>query len=278
MRSMSTLILDGTKVRDFRMKKLQSRVAPMAIKPALAIIQVGKRPDSTAFINAKKAFAQKIGVPVLHIELSDSVSSKKVIETIEKLNRDKKIKGIIVQLPLPEKLDKDLIINTIYPTKDVDGLTTTNVKSWLEGNKKGIMPTTARGIRTLLQYYKISLEGKDVVVIGRSMLVGKPIASMCLSENATVTICHSKTKDLKKETIKADVVISATGHPHLIGPNHIKRGTVVIDVGIIRQKDCSLIGDVDFAKVSKKASAITPVPGGVGPMTVCSIFENLLDM
>lgn len=282
-----TLILNGRGTRDSLIPGLIQRVRMLSYVPTLAIIQVGDRPDSTAFIRAKKVFAAVIGIKERHIQTTESVSQDELVGIIKECNADKDIRGIIVQLPLPIGIDRDAVIDAIDPKKDVDALTAANIKRWVEGHENAIMPATARGIRTLLQRYKIELFGKKVTVVGRSMLVGKPVITMCLNENATVTVCHSKTPDLETETKSADVLIVAVGRPGLIQAAHVKKGQVVIDVGINKItgeklddeiEGTRLVGDVNFEKVSGKVAAITPVPGGVGPMTVFSLFENLLDL
>jgi methylenetetrahydrofolate dehydrogenase (NADP+)/methenyltetrahydrofolate cyclohydrolase len=284
---MSTTILSGRAIREALMPELMERVKSLAHLPTLAIIQVGDRADTTAFIAAKKAFAAKIGVKEKHIHLPERVSQSELIKTIEKCNADPQIRGIIVQLPLPLSIDRDAVIEAIDPKKDVDALTPKNVRRWMEGREDAIFPATARGVGELLRYYKIDLFGKKVTVVGRSMLVGKPIVSMCLNENATVTVCHSKTPDLALATKAADILIVAAGKPKLITADHVREGQVVIDVGINTAKGeklddelpgKKLTGDVDFDCVKDIVSAITPVPGGVGPMTVFALFENLVDL
>ncbi len=284
---MSATILSGLETREALLPGLIERVKNLSYVPTLAIIQVGNRPDSTSFIRAKKNFAKKIGITEKHIQVAETISQSELIEIVRKCNADKGIKGIIVQLPLPIEIDREAVIDTIDPAKDVDALTASSVKRWFEGREEAILPATARGIRTLLKQYKIDLFGKKVTVIGRSMLVGKPIITMCLNENATVTVCHSKTPDLARETSPADVLIVAAGRPGLVGAEHVRNGQVVVDVGIntVRGEKLDdevegtkLVGDVDFGPVSAKVGAITPVPGGVGPMTVFSLFENLLDL
>jgi len=321
---MPALILDGKKVRDLKLIELKhkveqfshasDRLSTRSSLPILAIIQVGDRPDSTSYIKAKKTFAQKIGIKIEHIHLLDvdvGISKKvlqdEVISAIKNLNANKAVTGIIVQLPLPEGIDRDLVINTIDPRKDADGLTAYNVERRLErGIAAGtaailssnvVLPATARGVRELLAHYKIVLTGKKVVVIGRSALVGKPIADMCTKEGAQVTVCHSKTADLRTETQKADIIIVAVGKPRLITREHVKKGQVIIDVGISKSGEVdltgksvgvgklvnasgrsSIVGDVDFEAVKKVVSAISPVPGGVGPMTVLALFENVVDL
>ncbi len=271
-------IIDGRIVRDARIANLKERLTTLSYIPTLAIIQVGDRTDSTAFIRAKKTFASNIGVKENHIKVEESISQRELIDIVKGCNIDPTIHGIIVQLPLPLHIEQDAIIDAIDPRKDADGLTAINTKRWLEGREDCVMPATARGIRELLSYYHIDLFGKPVTVIGRSMLVGKPIAAMCLNENATVTVCHSKTPNLAEETTKADILIVAVGKPGLIQAIHVKKGAVVIDVGITRITTDSLVGDVNFESVKDIAGAISPVPGGVGPMTVCALFENLLDL
>jgi len=284
---MSAQIIDGRKTREALLPQLVTKVKSLTYTPMIAIIQVGHRADSTSFIKAKKAFGAKIGVTVKQINLPETVSQADLTAIVDECNGDPLINGIIVQLPLPLGIDRDAIIETIDPEKDVDALTSANVKRFVEGIPGALLPATARGIRELLDYYKIALSGKEVVVIGRSNLVGKPIATMCINENATVTVCHSKTSNLSEETKKADIVIVAAGKAGLIGKEHVKAGQVIIDVGIntiageklddeIEGK--KLVGDVDFDAVKNVVSAITPVPGGVGPMTVLALFENLVDL
>ena len=284
---MSTLILNGKDVRDARLAELKARLAGLIAPPTLAIIQVGKREDSNAYIQAKTKFAEKLGVPVRHVRLPESISQKELIVKIWECNEDESVKGIIVQLPLPIELDQDAVLEAISPKKDVDALTSASVKAWLEGREDAILPATTRGVRELLEYYKIDLFGKHVVVVGRSMLVGKPTAAYALNESAFVTICHSKTPDLAAETKKADILIVAAGKPKLITASHVAEGAVVVDVGINSVKGekfeeeiegRKIVGDVDYDSVAPIASAITPVPGGVGPMTVLGVFENLVDL
>ena len=280
-------IIDGKKAREALLPALEQRISRFKKPLTLAIIQVGEKPDSTVYINAKKKFATKIGVNAKHIQAPENIEEKKLIQIIEECNADPNIQGIIIQLPLPQHLNKDLVIDTIKPCKDADGLTATNVKGWTEGNSDAILPATARGVRDLLSFYNISLMNKKIVVVGRSMLVGKPIAFMCMTLNgdATVTICHSKTKNLEDETKTADILIVATGNPKLIGTKHVRAGQIIVDVGInalqlpdIDDGKRHLVGDVDFDAVKDIVEAITPVPGGVGPMTVLSLFENLVDL
>ena len=287
---MPAIILDGRKTREELMPGLMERIGNLDVPPTLAIIQVGDRPDSTSFIRAKNLFARKIGVKVKHIQLPEKIQEAALRHIVQECNSDSSIQGVIVQLPLPEHINKDMIIDAIDPEKDVDALTATSVKGWLGGDKNALMPATARGIKQLLKKYGISLAGKKVTVVGRSMLVGKPIAAMCVNENATVTVCHSRTSDIMKETRNSDVIIVAAGKPKLIRSEHTKEGQVIVDVGINTAEDegskkpeeelpgKKMCGDVDFENVKEKVAAISPVPGGVGPMTVLALFLNLADL
>lgn len=281
------LTIDGRIVRESLVQKIQAKIAGFSFKPTLAIIQVGAREDSSAFIRAKKLFAEKIGVGERHIQVNQNISQNDLLKIVGECNADKSIQGIIVQLPLPAHLDQNVIIDAISPDKDADGITSTNVSKWKKGDKSAIWPATARGVRELLEYYKISLKGKNVVVVGRSPLVGQPLESMCLSEGAKVTVCHSQTPDTASVTRKADIIITAVGKINLITADHVSKDQVVIDVGINTIQGNKLdeevtgrklVGDVDFDNVSQIVKAISPVPGGVGPMTVLCLFENLLDL
>ena len=271
------MLLDGKKAREHYIPLLMERVKGLSFVPCLAIIQVGNRADSDAYIRGKKAFAEQIGVKEIHIHLDENVSQKEILDIVEKYNNDKSVHGILIQLPLPIHLNSETIINSIDPKKDVDGLTPFNFKRLIDGHEKAIIPATTRGIKQLCEYYKINLFSKKVTIVGRSIIVGKPTALMCLNENATVTVCHSKTIDLEKETKDCDILIVAIGKARFINEKHVKKGQIVIDVGITREFSSGLTGDVDFEKVKDIVGMITPVPGGVGQMTVLALFENLLD-
>ncbi len=275
---MPALILDGRAAREALTPALAERVKALIHTPHLVIFQVGKRPDSDSFIKAKTEFGAKIGVAVKHVDLSEEISQAEFIAKIQEANADEAVHGIIVQLPLPLSIDQDAVIESIDPCKDVDSLTSYNVKRWMEGREDALWPATSRGVKELLAHYKIELFGKHVVVVGRSMLVGKPLSAMCLNENATVTVCHSKTADLAAETKRADVLIVAAGKPCLISADHVKEGAVVVDVGINPIKGKKLGGDTDFEALQSVAGALSPVPGGVGPMTVLGLFENLIEL
>ena len=270
-------ILNGKIVRDIISRKLARVIARLKRKPKLVIIQVGNRRQSSAYIRQKKLFGERIGALVLHKQYSERVAEKKLIAEILKWNIDKSIHGIIVQLPLPLRISKNRVLEAIDPWKDVDGMTAKNLKGLWAGDRNSLMPATTKGILALFDYYKIPVMGKKVVVVGRSLLVGKPVAMAFTNRHATVaTVCHSRTKNLEEVTKKADILVVAVGKIKLITKKHVSAGQVIIDVGINMTSDKKLTGDVDFENVKKIVRAITPVPGGIGPMTVACLFENLL--
>ena len=270
-----TNILNGEIVRDKIGQELKNQIAKLKTRPKLVIVQVGEIAESTLYISRKNKFGEEIGAIVDHQQFDAKIDQKTLSSQISSLNTDPKVNGIIVQLPLPKHLDKEAIIESISPQKDVDGLTSANFKKLIDGSNDSLIPATTKGILTLLDYYKIPTEGKKVTVVGRSSLVGKPTALAFLNRNATVTVCHSRTKNLADITKNADILISAVGHPNLITADHVTPSQTVIDVGttLVGGK---LKGDVDFENVAKIVKAISPVPGGIGPMTVVSLFENLL--
>lgn len=279
-------ILDGKVVRDKIAQDLKAEISKLDQKPKLVIFQVGDIPESNAYIAQKVKFGEKIGALVNHIKLPKNIPQDKLISDIRNLNSDSSVHGTIVQLPIPQSLNKDEIIEAIDPKKDVDGQTSINIKLLFEDSHEGYTPATTKGILSLLNYYKINPEGKHVVVIGRSSLVGKPTALAFLNRDATVTVCHKKTKNLASITKTADILVVAAGKAKLITGDQVTKDQVVIDVGInvIEGKKLeneipsrTLIGDVDFENVSKIVAAISPVPGGAGPMTVASLFENLVE-
>lgn len=269
------MILDGKKVRDFLAENIKKELNKIGQKPKLVILQIGNDERSSAYVKQKKIFGEKLGFEVEYVQFDKKVLEAELISRINKYNEDKNTNGIIIQLPLPKNLDTLKIIESVSPEKDVDGLNSKNLRLVLEGRSGGFIPATTKGIFSLLDFYKINIEGKKVVVVGRSLLVGRPTALMFLNRNATVTVCHTKTKNLKQEILKADIVVSAVGHPKLIKKSFVKKGQIIIDVGITKVGDI-LVGDVDYKAVNKLVKAITPVPGGIGPMTVISLFENLL--
>lgn len=277
------LILDGKKIRDQIADRLKdfvhNKVKDGFVRPSLAIIQVGNNKESEAYIRNKKKFGERVGAEVIHVHLPDSTSEENILAEIKSLNEDDNVHGIIIQLPLPRGLDKNKLIELINPQKDVDGLCAHNIKGLWTNSSETIIPATTRGILTMLDHYKIEVSGKNIVVIGRSALVGRPTATALLNKDATVTLCHSFTKDLEYHTLDADIIISAAGRPRLITESHVKPHHVIIDVGITIEEipEVRAHGDVDFDSVSLIVDAISPVPGGVGPMTVASLFENLID-
>jgi methylenetetrahydrofolate dehydrogenase (NADP+)/methenyltetrahydrofolate cyclohydrolase len=269
------MILDGRKIKESRINQLKELVNSLENKPKLAIIQIGNLRESEIYVGQKVKFGERIGTPVEVFKFENDVTDEILISKISELNEDNEVKGIIVQLPVPEGLDLQKIINSIDPSKDVDGLTKVNTEK-LENNQKGIVPATARGVLTLLNKNDVDVSGKKVLVIGRSNLVGRPTALLMENNGATVSVAHSKTEDLKKEVGEAEIVIVAVGKPNLITEDMINQNQVIIDVGI-NTTDNGMVGDTDFLNIKDKAKAISPVPGGVGQMTVLSLFENLLE-
>lgn len=278
------LILDGKKINSEIKQDLSTRVAISAAdgftKPCLAIVQVGNIKESAKYIEHKKKFGHAIGMEVIHIHLPDTSTTHEVLAEINSLNSDEGVHGIIVQLPLPKHIDRDAVVEGVSPAKDVDGLTSKNIRGLWTNDKDYILPATARAVLTMLDYYNIDVSGKKVVVIGRSTLVGKPTALALINRGATVTVCHSGTLKLSDHTIEADIVISAVGLPRLITRHFVRPHQVIIDVGTTFIKDEAvdkIHGDVDFPDVSDIVAAISPVPGGVGPLTVSSLFQNVYD-
>lgn len=242
----------------------------------LAVIQVGSDPASTVYVGNKKKACAYVGFSSLSYELPETTTEEELLAFLQKLNEREDVDGILVQLPLPPHLQEDRVIAAIAPEKDVDGFHPVNAGKLLVG-RPGFVPCTPAGIIELLRRSDIETEGKECVVVGRSNIVGKPMAVLMLRENATVTVCHSRTKNLKELTKRADILIVAIGKPRLITADYVKPGATVIDVGIHRLENNKLCGDVDFASVERVAGAITPVPGGVGPMTVAMLMKNCLE-
>lgn len=271
------IILDGKKLRDKIFESLKAELDKMSEKPTLAVILVGENPASQIYVRNKKKTAEKLGINSLSIEYPADISENELLSKIQELNNDKNITAILVQLPLPEHINKNKIIDAILPQKDVDGLTPYNLGKLFSGEEPYVYPCTPKGILLLLDEYNIELDGKNVVVVGRSNLVGKPVAQMLLKRNATVTMCHSHTKNLSGITKTADIVVSAVGK-NVIGEKMLKSNCVVIDVGIFRDENGKLSGDVDFENVSKISAYISPVPGGVGPMTIASLMLNTVEL
>ena len=271
------IILDGKKLRDKILEELRIQIDKFEKKPTLVVILVGDNPASKIYVNNKKKIAEKIGINSTVINYSSNVTEQEKLSKIEELNNDKNITAILVQLPLPDNISKEKIINAISPSKDVDGFTPYNFGKLFSGEKPIVYPCTPKGVLLLLDEYEINLEGKHAVVIGRSNIVGRPMAQMLLNRNATVTICHSKTKNLSDIIKTADVVISAVGK-NIIKGEMLKSDCVVVDVGIFKDNNGKTRGDVDFESASKIASYISPVPGGIGPMTITSLMLNTVEL
>ena len=267
-------IIDGKQIRNEILDEIKKEVKHYMIKPCLAVIQIGDDPASNTYIKAKEKACNETGIYFKHIKFNETTKEIEVINKILELNNDEYVHGILLQLPLPEGFNADKLINYIARNKDVDGLTDINVGK-LYNNKPGLISCTPLGIMKLLEHENIEVAGKNVTIVGRSNLVGKPLAGLLLNKDATVTICHSKTENLKEHTKKADILIVAVGKKHLIKENMVKDGAIVIDVGINKENE-KLYGDVDFENVKNKVSRITPVPGGVGPMTVAMLISNTI--
>ena len=239
----------------------------------LAVVIVGNNPASQVYVRNKMKACENVGFYSENIELDENISEKELLQEIDKLNKNDRINGILVQLPLPSHINELKIINSISPEKDVDGFHVANIGKMVIGDETGFLSCTPYGIMQLLEEYKIEIAGKDAVIIGRSNIVGKPMALMLIQKGATVQVCNSRTKDLRKKLNDADIIIVAAGVPKLLKKEDVKEGAVVIDVGINRV-DGKICGDVDYEEVAEKASYITPVPGGVGPMTIASLIKN----
>ncbi len=267
-------IIDGTKVAFKIREQIKNLIEKEKITPQLAVIQVGDNKASDVYIKNKKKACEEVGIKFELIKFNTTISEELVINEIKRLNNDISVNGILVQLPLPVGFDEGKIINEINPVKDVDGLTYQNVGNLVLENDC-LVPCTPLGVMELLNAYNVSLASKNVCLVGRSNLVGKPLIQLLLKANATVSVCHSKSLDIKNYTKQADVLIVAAGHPNLITKDMVKEGVVIIDVGINKEGNV-LCGDVDFEEVSKKSSLITPVPGGVGPMTVSCLLKNVV--
>ena len=273
------MIIDGKKtaaeLREELKKKIVELKSTYNAVPGLTVILVGEDPPSKIYVKNKEKFAKEVGMNSEVIRYPENVEEKVVLNKIIELNNDKKVSGILVQLPLPKHIDKRKVIESILPGKDVDGFHPVNVGNLSSGYESSI-PCTPLGCYLLLKKVEKNLSGKHAVMIGRSNLNGKPMTQLLLKENCTVTITHSKTKDLKKECLRADIIIAAVGMPKLVKGDWVKKGAIVIDVGI-NKTDSGLVGDVDFDEVSKVAKAITPVPGGVGPMTIACLLSNTVE-
>ena len=274
------MIISGKELATERRAQMQNHVKDITKvfgeTPCLAVILVGDDPASQSYVKGKSKACDEIGIKNMTINLPNDASEQELIQTIDELNSNPAVNGILVQLPLPDHIDEHYVMNCIAPEKDVDGFHPVNVDALYTSKHNGILPCTPKGIIHLLRKNDIQIAGKNAVVIGRSNIVGLPVAKMLLDNNATVTICHSRTKDLAKIASEADILIVAIGKPKFVKADMIKPGAVVIDVGVNRV-DGKLVGDVDFDNVENKVKAITPVPGGVGPMTITCLMENTIE-
>lgn len=271
---MSYTLLDGKKVAEAVYSTLVLDLSLLPVVPKLVVVLVGEDAASQTYVRSKTKKCSDLGIRGETLNLPATVTENELLATIKRLNEDKDVHGILVQLPLPKGIDKNRVIWSIDPRKDVDGLHPENSGRLFAGNPR-LVPCTPLGIVELLKHYQLPIEGKRAVVIGRSEIVGKPAALLMLQNQATVVMCHSKTQDLAGECRGADILIAALGQPRFIGPEMVKEGAVVVDVGIHRLEG-GLAGDVDFARVAPKTSAITPVPGGVGPLTIAMLMKNLV--
>lgn len=271
-------IIDGKQISLDIKNELKEKVAKykeQGIEITLAVVKVGNDPASAVYVRNKEKACEYVGINSKTLALPEETTEEELLNVVKKLNEDKNVNGILVQLPLPKHIDESKVLLTIDSTKDVDGFHPVNVGKMVIGEDT-FLPCTPAGIIEMIKRTDIDIEGKECVIIGRSNIVGKPMAMLMLKENATVTIAHSRTKDLKEVTKRADIIVAAIGKAKFVTADYVKEGAVVIDVGMDRDENGKLCGDVDFESVSKVASAITPVPGGVGPMTVTMLLVNCL--
>lgn len=272
-------LIDGKKISAEIKEEVKAKVAEykeQGIDITLAVIQVGNDPASSVYVGNKKKACEFVGIRSLSYELPEETTQEELLNLVKELNERADVNGILVQLPLPKQIDEETVLNTISPLKDVDGFHPMNVGALCIG-KAGFVSCTPAGIIELLKRSNVEIAGKECVVIGRSNIVGKPMALLLLRENGTVTVTHSRTADLKEVTSRADILVVAIGKPKMITADYVKEGAVVIDVGIHRDANNKLCGDVDFDNVADKCSAITPVPGGVGPMTIAMLMKNCVE-
>lgn len=272
-------IIDGKRISQEIKDELKERTEQLkrkGISVCLAVIQVGNNPASTVYVGNKKKACAYVGIESLAYELPEETTEEELLKLVRELNEKEEVDGILVQLPLPKHIDEDKVIQTISPLKDVDGFHPQSVGA-LSIGQKGFISCTPAGIIQLLKRSGVTIDGKECVIIGRSNIVGKPMALLLLRENGTVTVCHSHTADLKEVTKRADILIVAIGRAKMVDDSYIKEGAVVIDVGMDRDENGKLCGDVDFEAVKEKASAVTPVPGGVGPMTIAMLMNNCVE-
>lgn len=273
-------LIDGRKVSEDTRKIITENVSRLkdesGITPGLAAVLVGDNPASEIYVRNKRKACEKVGIYSEEHRLSGDTSEQELLDLVDKLNNDDNIHGILVQLPLPDQIDDRKVLRAVTPSKDVDGFHPENVGLLVAGNPRFIS-CTPYGIMKMLEYYNVDIKGKEAVIVGRSNIVGKPVSMLLLHSHATITICHSRTRDLGEVTRRADILVAAIGRANMITEDMVKDGAVVIDVGINRKDDGKLTGDVDFEKVKEKASFITPVPGGVGPMTITMLLWNTFE-
>ena len=271
-------ILDGKALAQNIEKEIQKEVESLSqkgITPGLAVMLVGSDPASQSYVNMKAKACKRTGIYSITHEMPENIQQESLLQTIAMLNQNPNIDGILVQLPLPKHIDTTAVLEAIAPHKDVDGFHPFNMGR-VFANLESFVPATPMGVLTLLKHYKIPLQGKNVVIVGASNIVGKPLGALFLNENATITLCHIYTQDLAKHTKEADILCVAVGKPNLITKDMVKEGAIVVDIGISRLQDGRIVGDVDFENVAPLCSFITPVPGGVGPMTIASLLQNTL--
>ncbi len=273
---MTAQIIDGTEIARKIRERIKKEVAAMKKKPGLAAILAGENPASRVYVGIKRKHCEEVGIYSEEHKLPEETTEEELIALISRLNKDDRINAILVQLPVPKHISTEKVLSAIALEKDADGFNPVNIGKLVDGNEAAV-PCTPKGIIRLLEETGIEIEGKNAVVAGRSSIVGKPTALMLLNRNATVTICHSRTRNLGEVTRQADILVAAIGKARMITAGMVKKGAVVIDVGI-NKAEGKLVGDVDFEKVKEKAAYITPVPGGVGPMTVAMLLENTLQM
>jgi methylenetetrahydrofolate dehydrogenase (NADP+)/methenyltetrahydrofolate cyclohydrolase len=275
---MSAKIIDGKKIAEYIRSNVSKEISNLKsiykIQPNIVTVKIGNDPSSDLYLKLRDKACKEVGILSNHTEFKEDVSEKEVLNLIYKLNQNKNVHGILIQLPVPKHIFLDNLINALEPKKDVEGLNPYNIGRTLNGDEL-IVPITPLSVLTILEYEKTKLEGKNIVIINHSKHVGKPLAALFLNRNATVSVCHVFTRNLKSFTTNADILVSATGLPKLIKNEHIKENAFVIDVGIIKTKD-GICGDVDFEEVKEKAGLITPVPGGVGPVTVACSLKNMI--
>lgn len=268
-------IINGKQIAQAIKDEIKEEIKKNNLNPSLAVILAGSSPASLVYVRHKKIACEQVGIDFTLYELSEQATKYEILELIEKLNKDKAVHGILVQLPLPDHLNKQIVLKAIDLKKDVDGFHPLNLGKLMLG-QKGFVPATPKGIIEIIKQSGYEIFGRHAVVVGRSDIVGKPVAQLLLNEHATVTVCHTKTKDLRAMCKQADILIAAAGKANLIKADMIKTGAIVIDVGINRLENGKLCGDVDFENVKDVAGAITPVPGGVGPMTIAMLMKNVL--